>query len=305
MEKSFSPKQVADALRVSESSIKRWCDRGAIQTVKTLGGHRRIPLDGLLTFLEATNREIANHGAIGIAPSSSSDSGSAEGGLRKRLDDETLRQYFEDALIRGDEKECRRILIEYFDRYENFSLVADHLIAFTFRRVGELWHRGDVEVFQERRGCEICTRLLHEFRRLFPEPSNSAPLAIGATSSGDNYALPGRCVEVVLREIGWRSMNLGTNLPFETLIEAVRAERPKMIWLSVSHLQEKDKFVEDYAKFWEALPEEMIVVLGGRELTDDFRPKLKYTVHCDTMQQLSMFARSLRAPTLIKNHSPI
>ncbi len=264
LEKSFSPKQVAEALRVSESSIKRWCDRGAIQTVKTLGGHRRIPLDGLLTFLESTNREIANHAAIGMLPRSAVASADDQvvGVLHPSVDDETLRQYFEDALIRGDEKECRRIIIEYFDRSDSFAEIGDRLIGLTFRRIGELWHRGEVEVFQERRACELCSRLLHEFRRLFPEPSSNSPLAIGASSSGDNYALPSLLVEVVLREIGWRSMNLGTNLPFSTLTEAVRYERPKMVWLSVSHLHDKERFVEEYMQFWNSLPRDTIVVLG-------------------------------------------
>ncbi|REJ93532.1 MAG: helix-turn-helix domain-containing protein [Planctomycetota bacterium] len=46
----LTPKQVARAISVSESSIKRWCDRGAIATQYTPGGHRRIPLSGLLEF---------------------------------------------------------------------------------------------------------------------------------------------------------------------------------------------------------------------------------------------------------------
>ncbi|REJ65407.1 MAG: helix-turn-helix domain-containing protein [Planctomycetota bacterium] len=46
----LTPKQVARAISISESSIKRWCDRGAIATQYTPGGHRRIPLSGLLEF---------------------------------------------------------------------------------------------------------------------------------------------------------------------------------------------------------------------------------------------------------------
>jgi len=58
VEDSFTPKQVATALQVSESSVKRWCDRGVIRTDRTLGGHRRIPLENLMEFLESTNRRV-------------------------------------------------------------------------------------------------------------------------------------------------------------------------------------------------------------------------------------------------------
>jgi excisionase family DNA binding protein len=296
LEKSFSPKQVADALDVSESSIKRWCDRGAIRTVKTFGGHRRIPLEGLLTFLEETKREISNHAALGMELGRAKRSGESPSDQSKRcpVDDASIRQFFEDALIRGDENECRRLLIEHFDRHASFAVVADELIAPAFRGVGELWHRGDVEVFQERRACELCSRLIQEFRRLFPEPSSTTPLAMGGSSSGDNYALPGRLVEVVLREIGWRSMNLGVNLPFDTLREAVRIEKPKLVWLSASHLTNKEVFADELKGFWESLPKETLLVVGGRELTDDFRPRLRYTSHCDNLQQLVRLAESLR-----------
>ena len=37
----FSPKQIGNALGVSEASIKRWVDKGKIDCVKTTGGHRK------------------------------------------------------------------------------------------------------------------------------------------------------------------------------------------------------------------------------------------------------------------------
>ena len=306
MEQNFSPKQIAEALRVSESSIKRWCDRGAIQTVKTLGGHRRIPLDSLLAFLETTKREISDLSAIGMDGSSIRRNVLSPSMAERPADDDVTRlHYFEDALIRGDEKECRRLLIEWYGCVSSFANVGDELICRAFAQLGDLWHQGKIEIFQERRACELCGRLLHEFRRLFAEPSPMAPYAIGAATSGDYYALPGQMVEVTLREAGWQAVNLGVNLPLNTILEAVRIERPKLFWLSVSHLNDQDKFVEDYSCFWNSLPRETVVVVGGRALTDGLRPKLKYTAHCDTLQQLSMLAKTLKNQGLVKQTPPI
>ena len=38
----YSPKQVAERLGVSESSVKRWLDQGVVPVLRTAGGHRRI-----------------------------------------------------------------------------------------------------------------------------------------------------------------------------------------------------------------------------------------------------------------------
>ena len=42
MESLLSPREVAVALGVSESSVKRWVDLGELAALRTAGGHRRI-----------------------------------------------------------------------------------------------------------------------------------------------------------------------------------------------------------------------------------------------------------------------
>ena len=54
----LSPKQVAHAIGASESSLKRWCDQGLLTTVKTAGGHRRIPVQEVLRFVREQNHAV-------------------------------------------------------------------------------------------------------------------------------------------------------------------------------------------------------------------------------------------------------
>ena len=295
MEDQLTTKQVAEALSVSESSVKRWCDQGAIPTIRTVGGHRRIPLDGLLRFVEETNREVLAPAKLKSLDLSAPriSNGSPEIGV--------LLPLFERAVIDGNESECRALLTKYYAHHESFAKLADEFVAATFRRLGELWNCGSLEIYQERRGCEVCHRVLHEFRHLIQEAPPNAPIAIGAAPSGDQYTLPGQLIELVLRECSWRATNLGSNLPFETIAQAVRTYQPKLVWLSVSHLADEDSFVREYRVFQGQLPVETIVVLGGRALHDGLRPQLKYTGHCDNMQQLAAFASALHgSPQKIK-----
>lgn len=300
MEENLTPKQVAEALQVSESSIKRWCDRGVIRSRKTMGGHRRIPIDALMSFLESTNRQLLTPAAIGLGRGGdglgeAGGSEAAESAGDPPADSAELQLQFEAAVVRGDEAECRRILIQWYGRHESFALLADQLIAKTFHRLGAMWECGEIEVFQERRGCEVCLRLVHEFRRLIAEPRAGAPVAIGGAVAGDHYMLPTQLVEVVLRESGWRAFNLGTHLPLSTFVAAARRERPQLLWLSVSHLEDVDKFVDEFTAMASALPSGVHLVVGGRALTDAVRPRLPFTAHCDTLVQLAKLARNLKS----------
>jgi hypothetical protein len=70
--------------------------------------------------------------------------------------------------------------------------------------------------------------------------------------------------ELTLVEAGWRATSLGTSLPFYTLSRAIQQHRPQVFWLSVSHLDDGQKFVLELAEWLASVPSETRVVLGGR-----------------------------------------
>jgi excisionase family DNA binding protein len=310
LESSFSPKQVAQALQVSESSVKRWCDRGVIRTDRTLGGHRRIPLEHLMEFLESTNRRIVDPAAIGLSDRRQLEDQrqiqrDAIAELSSRADrvgeDPSianapfLQSQFERALLAGDEAQCRKVIGSWYAIHGNMASVADDLMAPTFRVIGQMWECGRADVYQERRGCEICIRLIHELRRLISDPFNEAPLAMGGTSEGDNYQVANQLIEIIFREAGWRTISLGSGVPFSSMASAIQKYRPKVFWLSVSHIDSDDDFLDRFQRFSEELPQGTMLVVGGRCLSDSLRKKMQFSAYCDSMRQLSNLARTLIA----------
>ena len=51
MKSVLSPKELAAAIGVSESTLKRWADDGLIVFSRTAGGHRRIRLAEAIRFI--------------------------------------------------------------------------------------------------------------------------------------------------------------------------------------------------------------------------------------------------------------
>src|SRR6266545_467674 len=50
MKQSFSTKELAEMWDVSESTVKRWADAGALPCRKTVGGHRKFEMDDIVEF---------------------------------------------------------------------------------------------------------------------------------------------------------------------------------------------------------------------------------------------------------------
>jgi methanogenic corrinoid protein MtbC1 len=126
-----------------------------------------------------------------------------------------------------------------------------------------------------------------------PAADRDAPLAIGGAPSADHYSLPTKMVEVVLRDAGWRATSLGVGLPLETMREAIERSQPRLFWLSVSHLEDEEAFLEQYAQLLESAGALTAIVVGGRALKDSLRVRMTYAAYCDNLQHLESFAAAM------------
>jgi methanogenic corrinoid protein MtbC1 len=167
-------------------------------------------------------------------------------------------------------------------------------VAEAFHDIGDLWDCGDVEVYQERRGCEICLRCLHDLRRALPDPPPDAPLAMGGTPEGDPYVLPTTMVDLVLRERGWQTTSLGNSVPLESMAVALRRMRPNLFWLSVSSIADESAFLASYDRLVVSIPKEVAIVVGGRALHETLRRQMTFAAYCDDFRHMETFADTLK-----------
>ena len=280
----LTPKQVAQAIGVSESSLKRWCDRGVLTTVRTAGGHRRLAADEVVRFLRASGHQLVRPDLLGL-PSTVGQGATIVARARRQVC---------EALAAGDEDGCRRILFDLYLSGQSACDICDHVLAGAFHDIGDAWECGDLAVYRERRGCQVAFNALHDLSQALPTPAIDAPVALGGTLEHDPYGLPTAMVEVVLREAGWRSSSCGTLLPAATLAQAVRDDRPRLLWVSVSHIGSIGDFLDQYARLYEAAVEQgTAVAVGGRALHEEIRRQMVYTVYCDTLGHLVGFVSTM------------
>ena len=285
-EKYLKTQQLADALGVSISSVKRWVDKGDIEATKTSGKHRLVTLSSALKFAEGGNYPTANLLALSMAPAIVEIN-------------QAVVEALVTALKTGRTQDATAIVTSAFRVGEDAVGLADHLIRPAMERVGHLWMVGAWDVYEEHQATQILVAsLLDLIRKTSIDDRPGRPLAMGASSEGDIYSLPVLLGELVLRVRGWDVRNMGIDLPLRSLASAVRAYRPKLVFLSASMVVDRARFVQEYSYFYEAASQVgAAIILGGRAFDADLRSRLVYASFGDRMAHLAEFARQLHPAT--------
>jgi excisionase family DNA binding protein len=280
----LSPRQVADALGVSESSIKRWSDDGLMATQKTAGGHRKLARADVLRFVREQGYDIGKPELLGLVRVP-----------RDPFVDRAVQDQLVAALVDGDGEAIRRLLVALFIRGEPLTAIFDELLAVALHEVGNQWEHGSVRVFEEHRAIELVHRALHEIRQLLTRrlPARR-PTAIVGTLSGDPYTVATTMAELTLYEAGWAVTNLGADNPAHTLVEAITSLGPRLVCIGINWLGDLDRFADEYASIaGAARSERAAIVIGGVRTTTALRAKIHYASCCASMRELVDFAISL------------
>ena len=287
MKQYLTPKELAEALDVSESSVKRWADEGRIAATRTGGGHRRIALEEAISFVRRTNASVSRPEALGFV-----ETGSVPW---QHLSEQELDQRVFEALVQGNSHEALGLVHGPFLSGRPLAWIFDGPVRNAMHRLGELWkHQGD-GILLEHRATDICVQAVMRIRLSLPVQPNS-PVSVGGGGAGDPYLLPVLMATTVLREVGMDDTNLGPQTPLSVFREAVDRFHPRVVWLSVSVEQAADSIRSELVKFADDLfAQNASLVVGGQaigRLADLRHPNLTIG---QSMAELSSFARGILA----------
>ena len=274
--------RVAKALGVSASTIKRWVDSGTIKAVRTVGKHRLIPMSEALRVARDQGVDAANIEVLG-----------GLGKARLPQIDNRIRDLLYNLLLESKVRQAKVLIQSVYAAGCGAAMLGDDLIRPVMARIGHGWMVGAIDVYQEHEASQIVASAIRELiERSGSVQPEFGPIALGAAGEGDPYVLPSLVAELVLREMGWQVRNLGINLPFRSLAHATIAVRPRLIFTSVSYVQNQDTFVSEYQSFYEAAKSvNAAVIVGGQALSPELRSLLVYASCGDRMAHLAEFAQ--------------
>jgi excisionase family DNA binding protein len=278
----LSPRELAQALGVSESSLKRWVDAGKIVASRTDGGHRKIALPEAVRFIRETGAPLAHPEVLDLPALAAARPGAAT------ADDGLLGH-----LERGEAQAARGWLVTHYLAGASIAELADGPVRAAMHALGELWRHDERGVFIEHRATEACLAALGQLRSALDEPAATAPLALGGAPEDDPYRLPTLLASMVAAEAGLRAINLGPDTPIAALHHAIAEHHPRLVWLSATGRLAPHR-ARDVAHWIAGLPRTVTVVVGGRSAgaLAAAHPAVR---HVETMSDLAVIARRLAA----------
>jgi excisionase family DNA binding protein len=276
----LSTRELADALGVSESSIKRWVDAGELAAVRTAGGHRRIARSEAIRFSRANSLLPKKPELLSIFQMRIEDSA---------LDGPRRVAAFHRALLDDDRARAFGLLMSAYLAGESIASLCDGPIRLALEQLGELWKHDERGILSEHRATDMCLHAVAALRAALPPAADAAPVALGSAGSADPYLLPSLMCAAVLAEAGFRDVNLGPLTPVATKLAAVERYRPLLVWHTASVGD------DDVRELAQAITPPVRLVVGGRGLGP--QPLPPTVVSLGSMTELQAFAREL-APAL-------
>jgi MerR family transcriptional regulator, light-induced transcriptional regulator len=288
MQKYLSPKALAEAIGVSESSLKRWADEGRLVVERTAGGHRRIPLPEAVAFIRRAGLTPARPELLGLP-----DAGPVT--MRTARDRSRAASRLYDALLEDRPAAARSLIVSLYGEGAGLAWLFDEVIRSALARVGELWEHGPEGIFLEHRATETCLGALVEVGRLLPVAAPDAAVALGGGAAGERYQVPSAMAGLVLTEAGYRVRDLGAGTPVDATLAAVSRYGPRLVWQSISVPPERPAEISRGLTLLAEAVAPGALVVGGRAAEAIALPELANVHRLGSMAELSAFARGAAA----------
>ena len=280
----LSPRELADALGVSESSLKRWVDAGKITAARTDGGHRRIALPEAVRFIRETGAPIARPELLDMP-----EVAAVQARTRTPRGDDGFRHY----LLEGDAAGARGWLMAHYLAGRSLAELCDGPVRAAMHRIGELWAHDADGIFIEHRATDTCLQALAQLRSTL-EPAPRAAVAIGGAPEDDPYIVPSFMAAMVLGAAGMRAINLGPDTPIAAFDRAFSHYAPQLVWVSASAPLPPAR-AKTLERWLASLPETTAVVIGGRS-SGEVAHGRSHVHRLDSMSELADLAATIARP---------
>ena len=123
----------------------------------------------------------------------------------------------ESRILAGDEAGAWGVIEAALASANTPSQIYTDLIIPALTSIGSKWHKGDVSVAQEHLATAVVMRLIGRLGPHFARKGRPKGVVVVTTPAGERHAIPSLIVADLLRGAGFQVLDLGTDVPPESL----------------------------------------------------------------------------------------
>ena len=280
----LTTRQLARRWQVSEATVKRWADAGRLHPARTLGGHRRFALSEVLRFQNEQGLDASRQPRRSVHPSGQQTK-------HIEVDERAAAEQFFDAIVRGQEGAAAGVLLSAYMDGLALVKILDVTVTEAMRRIGNLWHCGEVTVADEHLATQTATRAVETLRECIRRETVDDRRAVVCAVEEEMHDLAALCVQLLLEEKGWSVVNLGAHTPFYAMTDAIEKHSPRLICISSTANMALSRNAREYDQFRAAAENRGVTVaLGGEGFRDEaIRQRFPANLHAGSFQELIEF----------------
>ncbi len=291
--KNLTSREAARLLGASEASVKRWADGGLLPSLRTVGGHRRFRPEDVAAFRRGRgardSRSVSRTGEVSGPVTAGEDVGPEGVAL-----DEDLSGLMFETLLAGYAESAAETLVGLRRRGHSVARIADSVLCPALRKIGDLWHAGELSVAEEHLATRTALTAVQTLRDDLKFNVGDRA-AICCAVEDDFHELPVHLAALTLEGLGWGVVNLGTSTPFYALAEAVERFAPSLVCVASTVFNQPDRAAREYGEFKRAAERVgASVVLGGAGFgVGGLRQRFPADLYAATFSQLEEHAALL------------
>lgn len=176
------------------------------------------------------------------------------------------------AIVRGLSAEAAELAGEKLKSTEPLTLIQEQIVP-ALDHVGRGFEAKTVFLPQLLMSAEAAKAAFEEVRKKMPASDEINPAVILATVKGDIHDIGKNIVKAIMENYGYRVIDLGRDVPPETVVEAAIEHQVKLVGLSALMTTTVPAMAETIRQLKEKKPDTLVMV-GGAVMTQEYADRI-------------------------------
>ncbi len=269
----LSTNEVANMLKVNESTVKRWTDKGSLRCIKTPGGHRKYKMKDVVQFMDTFSYDVTDL-LVPAKEQMSKVNVSTDYAILTK-DFKTLAELFYNTMLEGNRENTFQYLnLLYANRISQVEMF-DNIVFPAFHRVGMKWLSGELRIEQEHLASNTALHAIFKLQDHITKKPKHGGIALCGCLEDEYHEIGITCVNNVLDTNGWTTLYLGPNLPAESFVDAIENYVPNIVCISTTAPKSQKQLLEQCGRLYETtriIGAKLIV--GGSGVSEKLKKKI-------------------------------